>query len=186
MISTGNTRYNKEQRIRNRYLGLGGSVSGHKAPFARASRFFTLALLGMFLIMLLASLWIGVSVFKEGTLRQQQTNQERLALNSLQNRVRSADATGAFSAGKGPEGPSLVFSLPTDAGTFETRIYLHNNVLVQELAFDTDPYMPEIATTIVSTSMFSFSLEGSLLEMTTDQGTAYVALRSANPVKGGA
>lgn len=146
----------------------------------RAGQYFTLLLFGAFVILLLLGLWLGTVAFRSITATQATTDNARLALNSVHNRVRSFDALDAFSVGSGPEGPSMVFTHKLEAGNYENRLYLHEGALVQELAFDTDPYLPMTASTIVDTQTFAFSYDASagLLTVTTDQGTVDVALRS--------
>ena len=74
--------------------------------------------------------------------------------------------------------PAIVFTYKLEAGDYETRLYLYQGALVQELAFSTDPYLPMTATKIVETSTFAFTCEDGLLSVTCDQGTVDVALRS--------
>ena len=141
-------------------------------------QYFTLLLFGMFVILLLMALWMGTVAFRTINTTQTSTDDARLALNSLQNRVRSFDEAGAFATGTGPEGPSIVFTYKLETGNYETRIYLYEGALVQELAFSDDPYLPMTATKIVQTQTFSFNYENGLLSVTTDQGEMSVALRS--------
>ena len=141
-------------------------------------QYFTLLLFGVFVILLLMALWMGTEAFRAINSMQSSTNNARLALNSLQNRVKSFDEAGAFGTAEGPEGPSIVFTYKLEAGDYETRLYLYLGALVQELAFSDDPYIPMTATKIVNTSTFSFDYEDGLLTVTTDQGTMNVALRS--------
>ena len=141
-------------------------------------QYFTLLLFGMFVILLLMALWMGTVAFRTINTMQTSTDNARLALNSLQNRVRSFDEAGAFATGTGPEGPSIVFTYKLETGNYETRIYLYEGALVQELAFSDDPYLPMTATKIVETQTFSFDYENGLLSVTTDQGEMSVALRS--------
>jgi hypothetical protein len=69
------------------------------------------------------------------------------------------------------------------SGTYETRIYLYQGHVVEQYAVAAKPYEPEKATPIVPSETFSFSFEDGLLTITTDAGSAEVALRS---VRGGA
>jgi hypothetical protein len=141
-------------------------------------QYFTLLLFGVFVILLLMALWMGTEAFRAINAMQSTTDNARLALNSLQNRVKAFDEADAFSTAEGPEGPSIVFTYKLEAGDYETRLYLYQGALVQELAFSDDPYIPMTATKIVDTNTFSFEYEDGLLTVTTDQGTMNVALRS--------
>ena len=64
-----------------------------------------------------------------------------------------------------------------DSGTYETRFYLYEGKIVQEYSLATNAYTPERATEVTESSSFDFSYSGGLLRVTTDQGTAEVALR---------
>lgn len=150
----------------------------HSGRADHTGQYFTLVLFGVFVILLLMALWMGTVAFRTINTMQSTTDDARLALNSLQNRVRAFDEAGSFGTGEGPEGKSIVFTYRLEAGDYETRLYLYQGALVQELAFSTDPYVPMTATKIVETSTFSFQYEDGLLTVTTDQGSAKVALRS--------
>ena len=141
-------------------------------------QYFTLVLFGAFVVLLLLGLWMGTVAFRTITVMQDATDDARLALTSLQNRVRSFDQADSFGTSQGPEGPAIVFTYKLEAGDYETRLYLYQGALVQELAFSTDPYLPMTATKIVETSTFAFTCEDGLLSVTCDQGTVDVALRS--------
>ena len=153
-------------------------ASSHNGRADHVGQYFTLVLFGAFVVLLLLGLWMGTVAFRTITVMQNATDDARLALASLQNRVRSFDQADSFGTAQGPEGPAIVFTYKLEAGDYETRLYLYQGALVQELAFSTDPYLPMTATKIVETSTFSFTCENGLLSVTCDQGTVDVALRS--------
>ena len=153
-------------------------AASHDGRADHMGQYFTLVLFGAFVVLLLLGLWMGTVAFRTITVMQDATDDARLALTSLQNRVRSFDQADSFGTGQGPEGPAIVFTYKLEAGDYETRLYLYQGALVQELAFSTDPYLPITATKIVETSMFAFTCEDGLLSVTCDQGTVDVALRS--------
>ncbi len=155
-----------------------GAAASHDGRADHMGQYFTLVLFGAFVVLLLLGLWMGTVAFRTITVMQDATDDARLALTSLQNRVRSFDQADSFGTGQGPEGPAIVFTYKLEAGDYETRLYLYQGALVQELAFSTDPYLPMTATKIVETSTFAFTCEGGLLSVTCDQGTVDVALRS--------
>ena len=154
------------------------AAASHDGRADHMGQYFTLVLFGAFVVLLLLGLWMGTVAFRTITVMQDATDDARLALTSLQNRVRSFDQADSFSTGQGPEGPAIVFTYKLEAGDYETRLYLYQGALVQELAFSTDPYLPMTATKIVETSTFTFTCEDGLLSVTCDQGTVDVALRS--------
>ena len=154
------------------------AAASHDGRADHMGQYFTLVLFGAFVVLLLLGLWMGTVAFRTITVMQDATDDARLALTSLQNRVRSFDQADSFGTGQGPEGPAIVFTYKLEAGDYETRLYLYQGALVQELAFSTDPYLPMTATKIVGTSTFTFTCEDGLLSVTCDQGTVDVALRS--------
>ncbi len=153
-------------------------AASHDGRADHMGQYFTLVLFGAFVVLLLLGLWMGTVAFRTITVMQDATDDARLALTSLQNRVRSFDQADSFGTAQGPEGPAIVFTYKLEAGDYETRLYLYQGALVQELAFSTDPYLPMTATKIVETSTFAFTCEDGLLSVTCDQGTVDVALRS--------
>ena len=154
------------------------AAASHDGRADHMGQYFTLVLFGAFVVLLLLGLWMGTVAFRTITVMQDATDDARLALTSLQNRVRSFDQADSFGTAQGPEGPAIVFTYKLEAGDYETRLYLYQGALVQELAFSTDPYLPMTATKIVETSTFAFTCEDGLLSVTCDQGTVDVALRS--------
>ena len=153
-------------------------AASHDGRADHMGQYFTLVLFGAFVVLLLLGLWMGTVAFRTITVMQDATDDARLALTSLQNRVRSFDQADSFGTGQGPEGPAIVFTYKLEAGDYETRLYLYQGALVQELAFSTDPYLPMTATKIVDISAFAFTCKDGLLSVTCDQGTVDVALRS--------
>ena len=97
----------------------------------------------------------------------------------LTNIVHVNDAADAVERGTGPEGDALVRVERIESGTYETRVYLHDGAIVQEYAISGRPYNPDGAIEITSSSTFEFDIEGSLLTLTTDDGTFNIALRSS-------
>ena len=91
---------------------------------------------------------------------------------------RSADSVDAVGAGKGPEGRSLVLTERLDSGTFETRIYAYQGNIVEEYVLADSAYVPEKAIKLSDSDTFDFSYDNGLITITTDDGTAAVALRS--------
>ena len=140
-------------------------------------RLFTALLFALFLIALLIALSAGTNLYR--TLG----DTSRIATGLIANSVRAADAVDAIGTGQGPEGRSLVLTERLDGGTFETRIYSYEGVIVEEYAPADAAYTPEKAARIVDSVRFSFSYENGLLTVYTDDGTVQVALRS---VRGGA
>ncbi|WP_255467152.1 DUF4860 domain-containing protein [Raoultibacter phocaeensis] len=146
-------------------------------------RVFTALLLALFVVTLLMAIMVGTGVYRSLYEIRSDANETRLGLNLIANSVRANDAVDAVAVGAAPEGRSLVLMERLESGTYETRIYLHEGMIVEEYALADAAYTPDKATKIVASDTFDFAYENSLLTVMTDQGSIDIALRS---VKGGA
>ncbi len=144
-----------------------------------AGKVFPTLLLVVFFIALLLALIAGISVYVHVSDVQNTNNQQREGLGLIVNTVRANDSTGAIASGTGPEGNALVIVEHANSGTYETRIYSYQGKILQEYSLAGSAYTPEKANTLATSNTFSFSYTGGLLSVTTDQGTAEVALRFA-------
>ena len=98
------------------------AAAAHDGRADHMGQYFTLVLFGAFVVLLLLGLWIGTVAFRTITVMRDATDDARLALTSLQNRVRSFDQADSFGTGQGPEGPAIVFTYKLEAGDHETRL----------------------------------------------------------------
>lgn len=160
-----------------------------QAPFSEAKRsqaadssghMFTALLFALFVIALLLAVVAGTNVYRNLNDVRSGADEARLGLTLLTNNVRANDAADAIAAGTGPEGRSLVLVERLDSGTYETRIYRHEGNIVEEYALADAAYTPEKAVVICPSDVFDFSYGNGLLTITTDQGSADVALRSVS------
>lgn len=160
-----------------------------QAPFSEAKRsqaagssghMFTALLFALFVIALLLAIVAGTNVYRNLNDVRSGADEARLGLTLLANNVRANDAADAIAAGTGPEGRSLVLVERLDSGTYETRIYRHEGNIVEEYALADAAYTPEKAVVICPSDVFDFSYGNGLLTITTDQGSADVALRSVS------
>lgn len=160
-----------------------------QAPFSEAKRsqaagssghMFTALLFALFVIALLLAVVAGTNVYRNLNDVRSGADEARLGLTLLANNVRANDAADAIAAGTGPEGRSLVLVERLDSGTYETRIYRHKGNIVEEYALADAAYTPEKAVVICPSDVFDFSYGNGLLTITTDQGSADVALRSVS------
>lgn len=160
-----------------------------QAPFSEAKRsqaagssghMFTALLFALFVIALLLAVVAGTNVYHNLNDVRSGADEARLGLTLLANNVRANDAADAIAAGTGPEGRSLVLVERLDSGTYETRIYRHEGNIVEEYALADAAYTPEKAVVICPSDVFDFSYGNGLLTITTDQGSADVALRSVS------
>lgn len=151
-----------------------GKGAGSSAP----KHAFSAITMGVFFVALLMALIAGVLVYKHVTQVQFQANTQREGIGLVSNAVRANDATGAIAVGQGPEGRSLVIVETLASGTYETRFYLYQGKVVQEYSLAGSLYTPEKASTVTESKTFDFAYSHGLLSVSTDQGTAEVALRS--------
>lgn len=76
------------------------------------------------------------------------------------------------------QGPALVLRETLESGTYETRIYRVDGVIMQEYAVADAPYDPEKAVAVAQSQTFEFSCSDNLLTIVTDAGQVDIALRS--------
>ena len=145
-------------------------------------RIFLMILLASFIIIDRVAIAAATGSYRSLHQTQVDSQQGMLALGPVVSTVRANDAAGSIARGRGPEGESLVIIEKLESGTYETRIYLYQGNVVEEYAIAGTPYTPQKATVLGASSAFSFSYKDGLLSITTDSGTANVALRS---VQGG-
>lgn len=147
-------------------------------PEKRRRNYFAPLLMLVFLAILLMALVTGVTIYKEVADIQLSTNEGRLGKQLIGNTIRARDGADAVRIGVGPEGPSLVLVEYLDTGTYETRIYLINDAIVEEYSVSGTPYDASRAVKLADSSKLVFSYQDGLLTVETDQGTTEVALRS--------
>lgn len=164
----------------NRIDALSSVARASQAGAGPSSRkhVFSAIVMGVFFAALLLALIAGIVVYKHVTDVQAQANAQREGIGLVANAVRANDASGAIAVGQGPEGRSLVVVEKLASGTYETRFYLYQGKVVQEYSLAGSMYTPERANTVTQSNSFDFTYSHGLLSVTTDQGTAEVALRS--------
>ena len=143
-----------------------------------SSRTFTIVLMAVFFVVLMAGLAAGVSIYRSVAQVQTSANDMRLESGLLANSVHVADAADAVEVGQGPEGPMLVLVEKLASGDYETRIYQHQGNIVQEYAIAGRALAPDRAQVLAPSATFDVSFAGNLLTVKTDQGSFDVALRS--------
>ena len=142
------------------------------------ARVFTMLLMTVFFVALIAGLTFGVMMYRSVYETQLHNDDVHLQAGLVANTIHASDALEAVEQGQGPEGQSLVLVERLESGTYETRIYLYKGRLVQEYAVPGRAYNPTTATPLFNTRKFEFFYDGDLLTIMTDRGTCAVALRS--------
>lgn len=143
-----------------------------------SARLFSVLLMAVFFIALMGGLAAGASLYRSATTAQTRANELHLESGLLTNVIRGNDTAGTVSEGEGPEGPALVLTRTLSSGRYETRIYLYQGKLMQELSVAGRPYDPLGATELLSSKTFSFEVADGLVHIATDDGSFDVALRS--------
>ena len=146
----------------------------------RSSAGFNFALVAVFFLLLMLCLMVGVNIYRDAAASRVRADAVRVQTGLVVGAIRSTDMADAYLQGEGPEGPALVMVTELPSGTYETRLYLYEGSIVEEYAIAGRDYNPENAVALMQSSVFSFSLDGNLLAITTDEGTSYVTLRSAS------
>lgn len=142
-------------------------------------------LFALFMVLLLLALVAGLRSYSNEVDSSNESKESRLSVGFLVNTVRNFDTTGFIRTSDGPEGDALVLVQYANDMEFETRIYKYDGNLMQEYAVAGTPYTPQNATVLFPTEQFAFDVEGELLTIDTDEGTANVALRCADPLASG-
>ena len=144
----------------------------------RATPAFSLAL---FALMLGCILWLtalGAGLYGRLAASRSANDQVRATLGYLVTRVRSSDAGGAVRVEEGPEGDMLILA-DRESG-YETRIYLSDGWLVEQLCAADAATDPAAAQPVAQAESFSAQwARSTLLQVTLDGKTADAALRSA-------
>ena len=148
----------------------------HKEP-GRLAPLLAMALFGLMLACVLGLMALGSGLYGSVTRSMTANNAARASLRYLTTSVRAADTAAGLRLEDGPEGVMLVLEEPSTG--YETRIYLWEGQLVEEYTAAESYPAPENAQPVCACTRFEAERSGSLLELTTDQGTARVALRCA-------
>ena len=143
-----------------------------------ASRIPSLVLFALFIIVLLIALVAGVRAYSSIVNEGDNADEQRFANGLIINSVRAMDSYASIQEGQGPQGKSIVLLENTDAGFFETRIYLWQGEVILEFASSYEPYQPSRGTKLMVSQTFDIVLEPGILHVTTDEGTTDIAIRS--------
>ena len=146
-------------------------------------RAFSILLFVVFVVVDLLALVIGTSSYGSLTKMQAANDARIMTLGPITSSIRANDAADSIRTGEGPEGKALVLATSDEAGTYETRIYLYEGNIMQEYALADAPYAPQKATALSPSSEFDFFYDDGVLTVTTEAGSAKVALRN---LQGGA
>lgn len=135
---------------------------------------------GLYAMILAAALLLtvfGGRLYAAVTAAREENDLRRSTLAYVQTQIEAADAAGAVSILKGPEGDLL--ELTDSASGYATRIYLYEGALVEEFSPAEDSPDPARAQTICQADSFSVAaVNDSLISVTADGVRALAAVRS--------
>lgn len=156
------------------------AIRTHKSPISTmTNKFFAVVLFGLFIVMLLLAFLVGINVYRTLDTMAQAERTERLDQAFLANIIHANDMADVVEVGEGPEGKALVLRETLDGEiSYETRIYAYQGNIVEEYVLADSAYVPEKAIRLSDSDTFDFSYDNGLITITTDDGTAAVALRS--------
>ena len=158
---------------------LAAAIESAQRPLDTRSvmRLFTVMLLVAFFATLMLGLASGAHAYR--VVDGMRVSTDELHLQSLlANIVRMNDVNSGLRRAQGPEGPALVLEQDLETGTYETRIYAYEGMVVQEYAMEGTEPDPAGATPLLASRTFDFDLDEGLLCVRTDEGQTTVALRS--------
>lgn len=143
-----------------------------------------ISLLLLYAMILLATLLLTVAggmLYVGVTERRAAQDQQRTTLAYVQSKVQGADDAESISIAAGPEGQALV--LAEADSDYETRIYLYQGHLMEEVAVHHSAFAPDSGMEIGTTESFQIRMAGKqLMEITADGRQALICLRSEGGV----
>lgn len=139
---------------------------------------FSLALFVLMLGCVLVLAVFGAQVYGALTVSQNRNKAVRASLSYVAARLRSTDEVQAVTVEPGPQGDALVLSDVGEDTGYETRIYVYDGQLMEEYAQEQSAFDPSAAQPIARTGSFTVRVDGSLVTVTTDQGTVRVFMHT--------
>lgn len=143
-----------------------------------ASRVMSIGLFVLFVSALSLALVAGVRSYAGIVESNGEVSAQRVANGAISNTLHAMDSYDAIGSDKLDHGQALIIRENTDVGIYENRIYLWRGNIILEFAPAGDPYVPERGIELVESSTFDFSINGSLVTITTDEGTTDVNMRA--------
>ncbi|MDO4566973.1 MAG: DUF4860 domain-containing protein [Oscillospiraceae bacterium] len=138
------------------------------------------ALLALYAMIITAALVLtvfGGRVYAALSAGREENAELRSATSYLQNKLAAADREGGIIISEGPEGALL--RLPEGDSGYETRIYLYEGRLLEELSREGSELAPQSAQAICEAESFSFELLSErLARLKAGESEALVYIRS--------
>lgn len=146
---------------------------------------FTFALVGVFAVLAMLLAVIGINAYQSVIDRTQLVNETRASVSYVTNKVRSGDLSGRVRVDTYEGGDMLVIGQESLDETYETRIYMYDGTLREQLydSYDEEFY-PEDGEELIDIQGFSVEWKDDNLigmDITTMDGRTHsvaVAIRS--------
>lgn len=146
---------------------------------AATGRPFLLVLFGVFAVVMLAALLLGLQGYRAIVADSAEADEQRLAYGSLVNTVKAFDSTDAFSVNEYEGNDVLSMVQQTSGGTYLMLLYVHDGMLMQQYSVAYDAAVdPETAHPLFATDTFRVAYENDLLTLTTDIAKPTIYLRT--------
>ena len=146
---------------------------------AATGRPFLLVLFGVFAIIMLLALLVGLQGYRAIAADRNGTDEQRLAYGSLVNTVMAFDSVNAFSVSEYEGNDVLSMTQRTPGGTYLMLLYVHDGMLMQQYSVANDATIaPDAAHPLFATDTFRISYENDLLTLSTDVVNPSIYLRT--------
>lgn len=139
---------------------------------------FSLALFVLMLGCVLALTMFGARVYRALTDSQARNQTARASLTYVAARLHAADERNGVRIEHGAQGDVLILGEELDNTGYETRIYLHEGMLLEDYCAVGSESDPDFAQRVAQTDSFTITVEGNLISVTTGEGTVCVCLHS--------
>lgn len=148
-------------------------------PFPVLMRGVRIMFVVTFIAVALGAIVAGVSGIRFVADADARSTEAQLIHGVLANAIRGNDVPGFASVGQGPEGDSLVISRtpPASSEVYETRFYLYQGNVMQEVAAASRAYDPRGATRLVRSESFDVTVGDGVIRVMTDRDSVTVAMR---------
>lgn len=121
-----------------------------------AINFICFMLLSLFLVLSMFLVTLGVGVYRGEREKSTHTDESRVVLGYIANKLRAGDSEGLVSV-QDREGVTALVLTEKD-GVTETLIYFYDNAVCEQYKFIDSPVQPEFGVKLVGCSRFDFTL----------------------------
>lgn len=146
------------------------------------SSLFVVALFAIMLIGIMVLSAVGGGLFDTITENRFANMNRRAALSYVTARITAADEAGAVRIDHASDGDVLILSDPSGEKGYESRIFLQDGYLVEALSASGSQVSTE-PQKVAAAKEFSIVINGSVVSVTTEEGTRMICLHTGEAVK---